>query len=446
MSNLLAGSLATTAEMAAVFSDVSVLRAMLDFEGALARAEARARVIPASAAGSITEAATTADFDVDELARQTLRAGTLAIPVVKMLIARVRERDPASASYVHWGATSQDVTDTALILLLRRCRDILAADYARLDQALRRLSSSHANSVMLARTLLQPAPPITFGLKAAAWLGAIRRSWNRVESAFDEALILQFGGASGTLASLGDQGLAVSRFLAEELDLTVAEAPWHVHRDRLAFLAASCGIYTGSLGKMARDVALLSQSEVGEAAEGGGEGRGGSSTMPHKRNPIASSLALAAANRVPGLVAGFLAGMVQEHERAAGGWQAEWPALTSIMGSTGVALASMAEAAEGLAVDPERMRANIGATRGVIFTERALMMLAAHLGREAAHRLLEDAAGQVASSDSTLTEVLAAMPEVTRILTPAQLKNLDVPEEYLGSAEVFRLLLLAGNE
>jgi 3-carboxy-cis,cis-muconate cycloisomerase len=444
MPHLLTRALATTSEMEAAFSDASVLQAMLDFESALARAEARAGVIPAAAASAITEAAATAEFDTELLARQALRAGTLAIPLVRMLIARVHESDPSSSAYVHWGATSQDVTDTALVLLLKCCRGVLAADHTRLDQALLRLSETHANSVMLARTLLQPAPPTTFGLKAAGWLGSIRRSWLRLQQAFDDALILQFGGASGTLAAFGEQGIAVSALLAEELDLAVA-APWQAHRDRLAFLAAACAIYTGSLGKMARDVALLSQSEVGEAAESGGEGRGGSSTMPHKRNPIACSLALAAANRVPGHVAAFLAGMVQEQERAAGGWQAEWTTLTSILCATGLALASMAEAAEGLTVDTGRMRANLRATGGVIFSERALLLLAAHTGRERAHRLVENAVAQASAAGPTLAQVLATMPEVTEFLTPAQLASLETPEDYLGSAQQFRRRLLAGE-
>jgi 3-carboxy-cis,cis-muconate cycloisomerase len=445
MSTRLIESLATTEAMASVFCDGSLLQAMLDFESALARAEARAGVIPAGAAMAITQAARAEGFDTQDLARQSLRAGTPAIPLVLMLTARVRDVDPESAGFVHWGATSQDVTDTALVLLLRRCRERLAADQQTIDRQLHRISEEHAASVMVGRTLLQPAPPITFGLKAAGWLAAIGRGWANVVRAFDEALILQFGGASGTLAALGDCGLAVSQALAEELALPCPAAPWHSHRDRMAGLMTALGVYTVSLGKMALDLSLLMQYEVGEAAEPAGDGRGGSSSMPNKRNPTACMLTLAAAHRVPGLVANFLGGMLQEHERAVGGSQAEWSTVAAIVQSAGVAVSSMAEAAAGLAVYPSRMRANIEATRGAVFAERATMWLAPALGRDQAHRLMEEAARQSAATGRTLAQVLAGMPEVTRLLTPAQIASLQTPEDYLGSAEAFRVRLLTGE-
>ena len=419
-------SLAATERLSQVFSDASVLRAMLDFEAALARAEARSGVIPEAAAAAIGDAANAEGFDTAELARQALRAGTPAIPLVRMLTERVRARDAKAAGFVHWGATSQDVVDTALVLLLRQCRPVLEADHERVIRGLRRLSDEHAGTVMLGRTLLQPAPPITFGLKAAGWLGAVRRGWARVASRFDEALYLQFGGASGTLAALGDRGVAVSEALARELGLPCPDAPWHGHRDRLAALMAALGICTASLGKMALDVALLMQGEVGEAAEPGGEGRGGSSTMPNKRNPTACMLALAASKRTPGLLANFVAGMVQEQERAAGGWQAEWPAVEGIVQSAGVALESMAEVAEGLTVDAVRMRRNIDATHGAVFAERATILLAPEMGREAAYRAVEET--------------------VRRTGSPPDLPGLRIPEDYLGSAEAFRRRLIEGGD
>ncbi|MGA3203254.1 MAG: lyase family protein, partial [Bryobacteraceae bacterium] len=310
-------------------------------------------------------------FDIAELVRQSLRAGTPAIPLVRMLTEKVRAANEPAAGFVHWGATSQDVTDTVLVLLLGRCRRVLEADHDRVMLGLRRLSDDHANTVMLGRTLLQPAPPVTFGLKAASWSGAIRRGWARVSSRFDESAYLQFGGASGTLAALGDRGIAVSEALAEELKLACPDAPWHGHRDRLAALMAALGIYTASLGKMALDIALLMQYEVGEVAEPGGDGRGGSSSMPHKRNPTACMLAIAASKRTPGLVSNFLSGMVQEHERGVGGWQSEWATVEAIVQAAGVALESMAEVAEGLTVDVQRMRRNIESTRGAVFSEQA---------------------------------------------------------------------------
>ena len=364
-------SLATTGPLADLFSDDSLLQAMLDFEVALARAEARLGIVPASAADAIQAAAKAANFESAALARDTLRGGTPGIPIAKALTAKVSAKDPEGARWVHWGATSQDVADTGLMLLLKRAQPIFAGDFARLDAALLRLSERHAKTVMLGRTLLQAAPPVTFGLKAAGWLAAVRRGWLWLDDAFQDALILQFGGASGTLAALGDKGIDVGRAMAKELGLGFPDAPWHAHRDRLAALVAACGVLTGTLGKMARDISLLMQGEVGEAAEPESEGRGGSSTMPQKRNPIASAVTLAAASRVPGLVAAFLAGMVQEHERGVGGWQAEWPTVAGVIQSTGLAIASMAEAANGLEVDAEQMRANIEATGGSVFAEKA---------------------------------------------------------------------------
>jgi 3-carboxy-cis,cis-muconate cycloisomerase len=439
-------SLATTGPLADLFSDDFLLQAMLDFEVALAHAEARAGVVPQAAADGIRAAAKAANFDAAALARETLRAGTPGIPLSKALAAKVRAANPDAARFVHWGATSQDVADTGLILLLKRSQPILAADLGRLEAALRRLADEHSRTVMLGRTLLQAAPPVTFGLKAAGWLAAIRRSRTRLEAAFAEALVLQFGGASGTLAALGDKGLAVGRAMAEELGLGFPDAPWHAHRDRLATLVAACGVLTGSLGKMARDISLLMQGEVAEAAEPVGEGRGGSSTMPQKRNPIASAVTLAAANRVPGLVAAFLAGMVQEHERGVGGWQAEWPTVAAVIQSTGLAVASMAEAAEGLDVEKERMRENIDATHGAIFAERAAMLLGASLGRDAAHKLLEEALRRSVAEGGGLADVLAGMPEVARVLDAKVLSDLESPEAYLGVAEELRKRLVSGAD
>jgi 3-carboxy-cis,cis-muconate cycloisomerase len=437
-------SLATTGPLADLFSDDSVLQAMLDFEIALAEAEARSGILPKAAAKSIRSAAKAADFDAAELARETLRAGTPGIQLAKALTAKVWAADSDAARFVHWGATSQDVADTALILLLKRSQPILAGDLERLESSLRRLSDKNENAVMLGRTLLQAAPPVTFGLKAAGWLAAIERGRARLEAVFSEALVLQFGGASGTLAALGDKGLDVGRAMAEELGLGFPDAPWHTHRDRLAALVAACGVLTGSLGKMARDVSLLMQGEVAEASEPGGDGRGGSSTMPQKSNPIASAVTLAAANRVPALVAAFLSGMVQEHERGVGGWQAEWSTVAAVIQSTGLAIASMAEAAEGLVVNPARMRENIDATHGTVFAEKATMLLAATLGRDAAHEIIKEAARRSEMEDRMLAEVLAEMPEVVKAIDRKVLRDLDVPEKYLGSAREFRKRLLAG--
>jgi 3-carboxy-cis,cis-muconate cycloisomerase len=430
-------ALATTGPLADLFSDESVLRAMLQFEIALAKAQARVGVIPKSAAKAIAAAPANA-FNVAELAHLALRAGTPAIPFVKALTEIVRREDATAAGFVHWGATSQDLADTALILLLKQGPPILSTDLSAHESSLRALSERHKDTIMLGRTLLQPAPPITFGLKAANWLNAIRRSRQKLDTAFSDALVLQFGGASGTLASLGKHGPDVAQAFAQELDLACPEAPWHTQRDRLASLMCACGVLTGSLGKMARDIALMMQSEIAEVSEPGGDGRGGSSTMPHKRNPIACALTLAAANRVPHLVASFLSAMPQEHERAVGGWQSEWPTVAAVIQSTGVAASSMAEAAGGLSVDTKCMRANLEATNGLIFAERAMMLLAPKIGRDAAHQLIESAVGRAIQEGKRLASVLTDIPEVKKHLNAGTLRRLESPEEYLGSAELFR--------
>ena len=442
MASRLIETLASTEALAELFSDSSVLRAMLDFEVALAKVESRIGIIPESAARAIMAAATPAAFDIAELSHRSLRAGTPSIPLVKALTERVRSADGTAAAFVHWGATSQDVSDTALILLLKQAQTLIDNDLGRCEKALGPLSEQHHSSIMLGRTLLQAGPPTTFGLKAAAWLGSVRRGRERLAHAFEEVLIVQFGGAVGTLSMLGDKGSIVARGLANELSLGCPDAPWHTHRDRLGALICACGVLTGSLGKIARDISLLMQNEVGEVSEPAGEGRGGSSTMPHKRNPIGSAVTIAAATRMPGLVASYLAAMVQEHERSVGGSQSEWPTVAAVIQGTGLAAASIAEISEGLTVDTARMRQNLNDTRGIIFAEKALTILAGTLGREKAHQLLEAAVQRVVDEKRTLAEVLREMPEITKILDKTALQQLAVAEDYLGSSESFRIHLL----
>jgi 3-carboxy-cis,cis-muconate cycloisomerase len=438
MSSRLIDSLATTDALAEVFSDQSLLQAMLDFEAALARAEAKAGVIPDRAAEAISAAASADGLDGAAIAREARGSGTVSIPLVSALTARVQATDAASARFVHFGATSQDVADSAMVLTIQRAHATLSGDHARLERTLRQLSDRHARTVMLGRTLLQPAPPITFGLKVAGWVAALVRGWKRLESASRESAVLQFGGASGTLAALGNRGLDVSRALAADLGLRNPEAPWHTHRDRLGALVSACGLYTATLGKVARDISLLMQDEVGEATERGG----GSSTMPHKRNPAACAVALAASTRLPGLVAAFLAGMVQEHERAVGGWHAEWPTIADALQATGSALSAMADAAAELSVHADRMRANIERTNGAVFAERAMMLMTDSVGREPARRLVTDALARSRETGKTFGEALLAMPDAVRAIPADELRTIDVPEEYLGAAETLRVQLL----
>ena len=435
-------SLGTTAALTAVFSDDALLAAMGRFEAALVRAEAKAGIVPPNAAEIISRAAEAGQFDAAVISSAARASGTIAIPFVEMLTARVAGADTAAASFVHWGTTSQDVCDTAIVLCLREAARVIDADHERLARALRRLSDTHKSTVMLGRTLLQPAPPITFGLKAAGWLAATARGHARLKAAFAEACVLQFGGASGTLAALGASGPDVARSLAAELELPLPEAPWHGHRDRLATLVAASGVYAGTLAKIARDVSLLMQHEVGEASEPGG----GSSSMPHKRNPAGCATVLAAANRLPGLVSAFLAGMVQEHERGLGGWHAESATIVAAVMATGSAVLALADAVEGLTVDPERMKANIDATRGAVFSERAMTLLAPMVGRQRAARLISDALADAALGHATFPEALAANAEARTVVDAAVLSGLATPEAYLGSSEYFRRRLIGEKD
>jgi 3-carboxy-cis,cis-muconate cycloisomerase len=440
--SLLTHALGTTDALKRIFSDASIIRAMLDVEVALARVQGRLGIIPADAADGIVRAAQAGDLDVAVPLDEVRKSGTLAIPLVATFTSHVRGMDDHAARFVHWGATSQDIVDTALVLLLRRAVAIMRDDHRHLCATLRDLSDRHAGTVMLGRTLLQPAPPITFGLKVAGWLGAISRSWSRVSGRIRDASVIQFGGASGTLAALGDRGLAVAEALASELQLQCPDAPWHAHRDRLAAIVASCAIYTGSLGKMARDISLLMQGEIAEVAEPGG----GSSTMPQKRNPAGCAIALAAVARLPGLAATMLTGMVQEHERSAGAWHAEWPTIADAIQATGAALAAMRDVAAGLTVDADRMRANIEATNGTIFAERVMMRLGPTLGRDRAHALVRDVLARAKETGQTFGDAIRATPEIVAALSEEELRSFDHPESYLGSAETLRRRLLAGAD
>jgi len=438
MSSHLLDGLTTTDALAAVFSDESTLEAMLRVESTLAQVEARAGVIPEDAARTISSCATTPLFDAEAIARASRESGTATIPLVKSLTDLVRRKDPAAAVYVHWGATSQDISDTALVLLLVKAFAVLSRDHERLQASLRSRSDEHAHTLMLGRTLLQPAPPITFGLKVAGWSAALDRGWTRLADARRDGLLLQFGGASGTLAALGTNGLAVSRALASALEVGYPEAPWHTHRDRLASIVSACGIYTATLGKMARDISLLMQAEVSEVREPGG----GSSTMPHKRNPSGCASVLAAATRVPGLVGTFLSGMVQEHERAVGGWHAEWPVVASIVQATGAATVAMADAIAGLTVYPDAMRRNLDATNGTVFAERAMMLLAPALGRDEAQHMIQETLERVETSGRRFGELLRENTDARRVLSADLLETIDRPEHYLGAADTLRRQLL----
>jgi 3-carboxy-cis,cis-muconate cycloisomerase len=442
LSPLLAPMLSSAA-MRAACDDVAYLQNMLDFEAALARAEAAAGVIPKRAAGAIAAACKDVSFDLPALAEAATRSGNLAIPLVSALTADVAGADPEAARYVHWGATSQDVIDTATMLTLRAGIDALLADLGRAIAGFAKLARQHRDTPMVARTWLQHALPMPFGLKLAGYASALARSRRRLIRLRGESLALQFGGAAGTLAALGDKGLLVAEKLAEGLKLPLPEAPWHSHRDRIAEAASALAIVCGSCGKIARDVSLMMQTDVAEAFEPSGEGRGGSSTMPHKRNPVASASALAAATLAPNLAATIFAAQVGDHERSAGPWHAEWPTLPALLLVTSGALAAIVDIAEGLEVDVKRMRQNLDATGGLIMAEAVAFALAEKTGKSEAHRLIEEACKKAVADKKQLRDVLTAEPKVTSHLAAEQLEKLFEPMAYQGVSQALIDRLLA---
>jgi 3-carboxy-cis,cis-muconate cycloisomerase len=435
--------LLSSAAMRDVCDDATTLTHMLDFEAALARAEAATDVIPDSAVAAIEAACSASRFDIAALAEAATRSGNLAIPLVKALTAEVAKTDQDAARYVHWGATSQDVIDTATMLGLRAAIDTLLTDLDRAIAGFAKLAQTHRDTAVVARTWLQHALPMPFGLKLAEYAAALHRTRLRLRRLRQDGLALQFGGAAGTLAALGDKGLVVADRLAQELDLPMPEAPWHTHRDRIAEIAAVMAILCGSCGKIARDVSLLMQTDVGEAFEPAGAGRGGSSTMPHKRNPVASAIALSAATMAPNLVATILAAQVQDHERSAGPWHAEWPTLPTLLLVTSGALAAIVDLAEGLQVDAERMRLNLDTTHGLIMAEAVTFALADTLGKSDAHHLVEAATKRAVAGKKHLRDVLADDPKVTAQLDADQLAKLFEPMAYQGVSQALIDRLLA---
>ena len=438
-------TLFTTDAMRAVFSDRARIQRMLDFEAALAQSEAAVGVIPKDAADAIAACCDAGRFDAESLAAAARSAGNLAIPLVAALTRTVAAADPVARGYVHWGATSQDVIDTALVLQLRDALALIDADVERLAAALAVQARRHATTVLVGRTWLQHAIPVTLGVKLAGFVSALDRHRMRLSEARIRALVLQFGGAVGTLASLGDHGIAVSEALAVRLALPLPDLPWHTQRDRVCEIATVLGLLAATLGKLARDLALLAQTEVAEVFEPAAPGRGGSSTMPHKRNPVGASVAIAAALRIPGLVATMLGAAAQEHERGLGNWPAEWETLPEIALLVAGALAAMVDVAPGLDVDAERMRANLGLTQGQIFAEAVQMALAPALGRDCAHALVADACRRAAKERAHLREVLRAVPEVASALDATALDRLFDPAGYLGESSRYIERALAAH-
>lgn len=442
--NLLSRTLARASFTQALAEDAFV-RAMLRFERALAEAQGEAGIIPPEAAQTIAAACASLNPSPERLASDGRPASSLAIPLVKALAEQVRQQDPRAAPFVHYGSTSQDVLDTALVLCIKPCSEetdrVLATSVARLAEHARR----HASAVMLGRTLMQPAAPITAGLKIARWAAALNRCRARLGSARERALCVQLGGPVGTLDALGSKRAEVRRGVAVRLGLADARS-WHGHRDELLRLMSELSIVTVTVGKIARDIALLSQPEIGEMLESAPKkGVGGSSAMPHKRNPIACLQAIAAATRAPGLAATLLHAALQEHERGLGGWQAELATIPELLDTVGGALDALERISDGLLVNSERMTANLEALQGLVFSERLARTLAKHMDRPNALSLVGDWCAAVVQEHRHLREVAAA----ARPLLAAQLDEVfsleaivaelaPVLEEELTGLEVAR--------
>ncbi len=424
----------STPGMSTIFSSEAHVRAMLAFEAALARSEASAGIIPQEAADAIVASCREELLDVAALYREAATAGTPAIPLVRMLMAQV-EGD--AQKFVHWGATSQDAIDTALMLQIREGLDLLMAGLLSVCAVCATLAEQHRRTPMVGRTLLQQALPITFGLKAARWLALATRLVRTLRECRDRELVVQLGGAAGTLASLRDRGFQVVELLAGELRLSVPELPWHTERDRIARIATALGIVAGAMAKIAGDVALLAQTEVGEVAEGAAPGKGGSSAMPQKRNPVDATGALASARLAIGLVPVLLSSMVQEHERAVGGWQAEWAAIPDLFRFTAHTVERVWSALSGLQISAVHMRANIDLTRGLIMAESLTMALAPHIGRPEAYRIVQAVCNAVIKSEGDLYQAALEDTQIRAVLSPEEIDRAFEPTEYLGSTDAF---------
>jgi 3-carboxy-cis,cis-muconate cycloisomerase len=436
----------SSSAMSAVFCDAGRVQGMLDFEAALARAEARVGVIPASAVVHIEAACEAAQYDYAALAEAIATAGNSAIPLVKALGKRVAQCNAEAERYVHLGATSQDAMDSGLIVQIRQAIVLLEDDLAQLAQALAAQATLHASTVLSGRTWLQHATPVTLGMKLAGVLGAITRHRQRLAEIKPRLLVLQFGGAAGTLAALGEPAWAVSEALAAELGLGLPEQPWHTQRDRLVEFASLLGLIAGTLGKLGRDLSLLMQTDVGEVFEPSAPGKGGSSTMPHKRNPVGAAVLIGAASRAPGLVSTMFAAMPQEHERSLGLWHAEWETLPELCRLVAGALQQALIAVPGLEVDSARMLSNLNLTKGLVLAEAVSIALAQRIGRDASHHLVEVCCRQAIAEGRHLREVLGDNAEVSAELNSAELDRLLDPAHYLGQAQRWVALAVAEHQ
>ena len=428
------GALYGTDAMRAAMGERAFLARMLDVEVALAIAQSRLGIVPPEAAQAISEAADVDKLDLAELARATANTGYPVVGLVRQLSALA---GPDAGKWTHWGATTQDIMDTAVVLQMRQGLALIRMDLVQLNTALASLAMRHRDTVMAGRTHLQHALPVTFGYKVAVWLSPLITMIERLDQMRPRVERLQFGGAAGTLASLGTQGLDVQREMAAELGLAIPDIPWHVARDGFCEAINFLGLLAGALSKIATDVMLLMQTEVAEVAEAHQHGRGGSSTMPQKRNPISCEYVLAQARGVHALVPQMLAAMAQDLERGTGPWQAEALAIGQAFNLTHGALTCARAIADGLVVDPTRMLANLASTGGLIAGEQVMMGLAPILGRGEAHHIVNHACDIALTHKIPLAEALLHDPQITARLQPHEIHALCDPRNYLGAATAF---------
>ena len=435
------GNLFGSDAMRAVFSERGQVQKWLDVEAALARVQGRLGIVPEDAAAEISGKADADLIDMDLMREEVDRVGYAIMPLVHRLAA-LCEGD--AGRYVHWGTTTQDIKDTGVVLQIRDALGLVEADLVVVRDGLARLARKYRDTPMAGRSHLQHALPITFGYKAAVWLAPVERHLERLDQLRSRVLMGQFSGAAGTLASLHGRGLEVSDALMEELGLARPAIAWHTARDTIAETLAFLALVTGSLAKIATDVVLLTATETGEVFEPFAPGRGGSSTMPQKRNPVSSELILACAKQVQSRAALVMDAMAADLERSTGPWHVEWAALPEAFVLASGALAQARFLVEGLRVDPEAMRANMDLTRGLIVSEAVMMGLAPALGRQAAHDLVYEACRIATDERRALLDVLLDMPEVTAKLDRDALAQLCEPGNYVGEAPEMVDRLLAG--
>jgi len=434
------GDMFGTADMRGLFADRTILGLYLDVETALARAQAKLGLIPEEAAKAITDAADVDRIDMERLSDRTQIVGYPILPLVEQLSTWAPD---GLGQYCHWGATTQDIMDTADVLQVRAGLDIVEDYLERIATALAKLAEAHAETPMAGRTHLQHALPVSFGFKAATWLSAIDRHLQRLAELRPRVEVVQFSGAAGTLASLTGNGLATQAALAEELGLKVPDITWHTIRDGFAEVTGFLALVTGTIGKIGYDIMLMMQTETGEVLEPYVAGRGASSTMPQKRNPISSEMMLASSKIVREQHSAMLDAMVQDHERATGQWHVEWHALPTAFIVASGGLAAAAEVLEGLEVRPDAMRQVLDTTRGLIVAEAVMMGLAPHIGRQVAHDVVYDCCRRALAGEASFLDALMAEKVISDTLDRATVEALTRPENYLGEApEMVRRLLL----